>query len=197
MSIIMFFFLSQTFLFFSYAIQTKVYITRVFALAWTWVQELRFLSYATESSCTTFLKTIGSGDERDQENYDFPLPFYTHVISNSIIGKSLSFSHNYFFFGTLERFLVVILADLFLFVIDLVVSLCCRLGFVVDFLSHAAIVGFMGGAATVVCLQQLKGMLGLVRFTHATDLVSVMRSVVTQVHEVLELFLFPNINNNH
>ncbi|XP_030456655.1 sulfate transporter 3.1-like [Syzygium oleosum] len=58
-----------------------------------------------------------------------------------------------------------------------------RLGFVVDFLSHAAIVGFMGGAATVVCLQQLKGMLGLVRFTHATDLVSVMRSVVTQVHE--------------
>ncbi|KAI6693292.1 hypothetical protein NL676_021002 [Syzygium grande] len=58
-----------------------------------------------------------------------------------------------------------------------------RLGFLVDFLSHAAIVGFMGGAATVVCLQQLKGMLGLVRFTHATDLVSVMRSVVTQVHE--------------
>lgn len=58
-----------------------------------------------------------------------------------------------------------------------------RLGFVVDFLSHATIVGFMGGAATVVCLQQLKGMLGLVHFTHATDLVSVMRSVVTQVHE--------------
>ncbi|KAF8016741.1 hypothetical protein BT93_H2077 [Corymbia citriodora subsp. variegata] len=58
-----------------------------------------------------------------------------------------------------------------------------RLGFVVDFLSHATIVGFMGGAATVVCLQQLKGMLGLVHFTHATDLVSVMRSVITQVHE--------------
>ncbi|GMN46761.1 hypothetical protein TIFTF001_015941 [Ficus carica] len=32
-----------------------------------------------------------------------------------------------------------------------------RLGFVVDFLSHATIVGFMSGAATVVCLQQLKG----------------------------------------
>ncbi|KAL3727167.1 hypothetical protein ACJRO7_031988 [Eucalyptus globulus] len=58
-----------------------------------------------------------------------------------------------------------------------------RLGFVVDFLSHATIVGFMGGAATVVCLQQLKGMLGLVRFTHETDLVSVMHSVITQVHE--------------
>ncbi|KAJ6312929.1 hypothetical protein OIU77_014450 [Salix suchowensis] len=35
-----------------------------------------------------------------------------------------------------------------------------RLGFIVDFLSHATIVGFMGGAATVVCLQQLKGILG-------------------------------------
>lgn len=59
-----------------------------------------------------------------------------------------------------------------------------RLGFVVDFLSHAAIVGFMGGAATVVCLQQLKSILGLEHFTHDADLVSVMRSVFTQIHEV-------------
>ncbi|XP_059446133.1 sulfate transporter 3.1-like [Corylus avellana] len=58
-----------------------------------------------------------------------------------------------------------------------------RLGFVVDFLSHATIVGFMGGAATVVCLQQLKGILGLVHFTHETDLVSVMRSIFTQMHQ--------------
>ncbi|XP_047335256.1 sulfate transporter 3.1-like [Impatiens glandulifera] len=58
-----------------------------------------------------------------------------------------------------------------------------RLGFIVDFLSHATIVGFMGGAATVVCLQQLKGILGLDHFTHATDLVSVMRSVFTQTHQ--------------
>ena len=48
----------------------------------------------------------------------------------------------------------------------------CRLGFIVDFLSHATIVGFMGGAATVVCLQQLKAILGLERFTHGADLVS-------------------------
>ena len=54
-----------------------------------------------------------------------------------------------------------------------------------DFLSHATIVGFMGGAATVVCLQQLKGILGLVHFTHETDLVSVMRSIFTQVHQVI------------
>ncbi|GFZ04707.1 sulfate transporter 3;1 [Actinidia rufa] len=45
-----------------------------------------------------------------------------------------------------------------------------RLGFIVDFLSHATIVGFMAGAATVVCLQQLKGILGLDHFTHGTDL---------------------------
>ncbi|KAI3678887.1 hypothetical protein L6452_38191 [Arctium lappa] len=58
-----------------------------------------------------------------------------------------------------------------------------RLGFIVDFLSHATIVGFMGGAATVVCLQQLKGILGLEHFTHGTDLVSVLRSVFTQTHQ--------------
>nr|XP_010917792.1 sulfate transporter 3.1 [Elaeis guineensis] len=58
-----------------------------------------------------------------------------------------------------------------------------RLGFIVDFLSHATIVGFMGGAATVVCLQQLKGMLGLEHFTTATDLVSVMESVFSQTHQ--------------
>lgn len=59
-----------------------------------------------------------------------------------------------------------------------------RLGFIVDFLSHASIVGFMGGAATVVCLQQLKSILGLVNFTHDADLVSVLRSVFSQTHEV-------------
>ncbi|EXB93349.1 Sulfate transporter 3.1 [Morus notabilis] len=58
-----------------------------------------------------------------------------------------------------------------------------RLGFIVDFLSHATIVGFMAGAATVVCLQQLKGILGLEHFTHGTDVVSVMRSVFSQTHE--------------
>ena len=42
----------------------------------------------------------------------------------------------------------------------------------------------MAGAATVVCLQQLKGILGLDHFTHGTDLVSVMRSVFSQTHQV-------------
>lgn len=58
-----------------------------------------------------------------------------------------------------------------------------RLGFIVDFLSRASIVGFMGGAATIVCLQQLKGIFGLHHFTHKTDLVSVMRSLFGQTHQ--------------
>nr|KJB42155.1 hypothetical protein B456_007G139400 [Gossypium raimondii] len=58
-----------------------------------------------------------------------------------------------------------------------------RLGFIVDFLSHATIVGFMGGAATVVILQQLKGILGLQHFTQSTDIISVLRSVFSQIHE--------------
>ena len=46
-----------------------------------------------------------------------------------------------------------------------------------DFLSHAAIVGFMGGAAIVIGLQQLKGLLGLTHFTNKTDIISVMEAV--------------------
>ncbi|XVF32524.1 hypothetical protein REPUB_Repub17cG0090100 [Reevesia pubescens] len=58
-----------------------------------------------------------------------------------------------------------------------------RLGFIVDFLSHATIVGFMAGAATIVILQQLKGILGLDHFTNSTDIISVLRSVFTQTHQ--------------
>ncbi|XP_077212669.1 sulfate transporter 1.2-like isoform X2 [Tasmannia lanceolata] len=57
-----------------------------------------------------------------------------------------------------------------------------RLGFLIDFLSHAAIIGFMGGAAITIALQQLKGFLGIKKFTKKTDIVSVMRSVWGSVH---------------
>jgi high affinity sulfate transporter 1 len=52
-----------------------------------------------------------------------------------------------------------------------------RLGFLLDFLSHAAVVGFMAGAAITIGLQQLKGLLGITNFTTKTDIVSVMHSV--------------------
>ncbi|POO04049.1 Low affinity sulfate transporter [Trema orientale] len=59
-----------------------------------------------------------------------------------------------------------------------------RLGFLVDFLSHAAIVGFMAGAAIVIGLQQLKGLLGITHFTAKTDVVSVLTSVFRSIsHE--------------
>nr|XP_043614762.1 low affinity sulfate transporter 3-like isoform X1 [Erigeron canadensis] len=53
-----------------------------------------------------------------------------------------------------------------------------RLGFLVDFLSQAAIVGFMAGAAIVIGLQQLKGLLAISHFTTKTDVVSVLIAVI-------------------
>ncbi|XP_042489549.1 probable sulfate transporter 3.5 [Macadamia integrifolia] len=58
-----------------------------------------------------------------------------------------------------------------------------RLGFLVDFLSHSTIIGFMGGTATIVSLQQLKGLFGLTHFTSKTDIISVMHSVFSQRKE--------------
>ncbi|EAZ25921.1 low affinity sulfate transporter 3 [Oryza sativa Japonica Group] len=58
-----------------------------------------------------------------------------------------------------------------------------RLGFLVDFLSHAAIVGFMAGAAIVIGLQQLKGLLGLSHFTNSTDVVSVIKAVCSALRD--------------
>ncbi|XP_054822214.1 sulfate transporter 2.1-like isoform X2 [Prosopis cineraria] len=58
-----------------------------------------------------------------------------------------------------------------------------RLGFLLEFLSHAATVGFTAGAAIVIGLQQLKGLFGFQRFTNKTDVVSVTMSV----HESLDL----------
>lgn len=63
-----------------------------------------------------------------------------------------------------------------------------RLGFLIDFLSHAAVVGFMGGAAVTIALQQLKGLLGIVNFTKKTDIISVMRSVWSNVHHGVSFF---------
>jgi len=63
-------------------------------------------------------------------------------------------------------------------------------------LSHAAIVGFMGGAAITIALQQLKYVLGIRNFTKETDIVSVMESVWGSVHHgvlILNLTLYEEI----
>lgn len=67
-----------------------------------------------------------------------------------------------------------------------------RLGFLVDFLSHAAIVGFMAGAAIVIGLQQLKGLLGFSHFTTRTDAVSVLGSTLKSLRHEVPLALVPS-----
>ncbi|KAA8534998.1 hypothetical protein F0562_030001 [Nyssa sinensis] len=58
-----------------------------------------------------------------------------------------------------------------------------RLGFIIDFLSKATLIGFMAGAAIIVSLQQLKGLLGIVHFTSKMQIVPVMSSVFNQRKE--------------
>ncbi|KAJ4748949.1 sulfate transporter 1 [Rhynchospora pubera] len=58
-----------------------------------------------------------------------------------------------------------------------------RLGFIVDFLSKPTLIGFMGGAAIIVSLQQLKGLLGIVHFTTKMQFIPVMTSVFQHRHE--------------
>ncbi|CAI9116356.1 OLC1v1017478C2 [Oldenlandia corymbosa var. corymbosa] len=60
-----------------------------------------------------------------------------------------------------------------------------RLGFLIDFLSHAALVGFMAGAALIIGLQQLKGLIGISHFTNKTDVVSVLEAVFKSFHTPL------------
>lgn len=52
-----------------------------------------------------------------------------------------------------------------------------RLGFIIDFLSKATLIGFMAGAAIIVSLQQLKGLLGITHFTTQMAIVPVLTSV--------------------
>jgi sulfate transporter 1, high-affinity len=66
-----------------------------------------------------------------------------------------------------------------------------RLGFLIEFLSHAAIVGFMGGAAITIALQQLKYVLGIKHFTKETDIISVMKSVWGSVHHGVLILSMP------
>ncbi|XP_022878506.1 probable sulfate transporter 3.3 [Olea europaea var. sylvestris] len=58
-----------------------------------------------------------------------------------------------------------------------------RLGFIIDFLSKATLVGFMAGAAIIVSLQQLKSLLGIENFTKKMGLVPVLSSVFHRTNE--------------
>ncbi|KAJ8756174.1 hypothetical protein K2173_024721 [Erythroxylum novogranatense] len=58
-----------------------------------------------------------------------------------------------------------------------------RLGFIIDFLSKATLVGFTAGAAIIVSLQQLKGLLGIVHFTSKMEFVPVIAAVLNHRNE--------------
>ncbi|KAI3731572.1 hypothetical protein L1987_62761 [Smallanthus sonchifolius] len=58
-----------------------------------------------------------------------------------------------------------------------------RLGFIIDFLSKATLIGFMAGAAIIVSLQQLKALLGITHFTKEMGLVPVMSSIFHNTKE--------------
>ncbi|KAL3654486.1 putative sulfate transporter 3.3 [Castilleja foliolosa] len=58
-----------------------------------------------------------------------------------------------------------------------------RLGFIIDFLSKATLIGFMAGAAVIVSLQQLKALLGITHFTKQMGIVPVMTSVFHNTNE--------------
>ncbi|CAO2822824.1 unnamed protein product [Amaranthus hypochondriacus] len=58
-----------------------------------------------------------------------------------------------------------------------------RLGFIIDFLSKATLIGFMAGAAIIVSLQQLKGLLGITHFTSKMEIIPVMSSVFSHKNE--------------
>lgn len=58
-----------------------------------------------------------------------------------------------------------------------------RLGFIIDFLSKATLIGFMAGAAVIVSLQQLKSLLGITNFTKQMAIVPVLTSVFHTTNE--------------
>ena len=59
----------------------------------------------------------------------------------------------------------------------------------IDFLSKATLIGFMAGAAVIVSLQQLKGLLGMVHFTSQMQIIPVLSSVFKHKDEVKYLHL--------
>ncbi|KAK9282454.1 hypothetical protein L1049_005372 [Liquidambar formosana] len=62
-----------------------------------------------------------------------------------------------------------------------------RLGFILDFLSKTTLVGFTAGAAVIISLQQLKGLLGLLHFSSKMQILPVLSHVFHHTKEVGKL----------
>lgn len=72
-----------------------------------------------------------------------------------------------------------------------------RLGFIIDYLSKATLIGFMAGAAVIVSMQQLKGLLGIVHFAGKTQIIPVVSSVFHERREVSHKITRYVIEFNH
>ncbi|XP_028788940.1 probable sulfate transporter 3.4 [Neltuma alba] len=99
------------------------------------------------------------------------------LVMGSMLSESVSFVH----FPTL--YLKLALTSTFFAGVFQASLGILRLGFIIDFLSKPTLVGFMAGAAIIVSLQQLKGMLGIVNFTNKMQIVPVLTSVFKQRSE--------------
>ncbi|ESR40286.1 hypothetical protein CICLE_v100274021mg, partial [Citrus x clementina] len=99
------------------------------------------------------------------------------LVMGSMLGEAVSYSQDPILYLELA-FTATFFAGLFQASLGLL-----RLGFIIDFLSKATLVGFMAGAAVIVSLQQLKGLLGIVHFTSKMQFIPVMSSVFNQRDE--------------
>ncbi|XP_038713938.1 probable sulfate transporter 3.4 isoform X1 [Tripterygium wilfordii] len=99
------------------------------------------------------------------------------LVMGSMLSETVSFTQDPILYLKLA-FTATFFAGLFQASLGLL-----RLGFVIDFLSKATLVGFMAGAAIIVSLQQLKGLLGIVHFTTRMQLIPVMSSVFKHKNE--------------
>ncbi|KHN47805.1 Putative sulfate transporter 3.4 [Glycine soja] len=100
------------------------------------------------------------------------------LVMGSMLSETVSFSQDPILYLKLA-FTATFFAGLFQSSLGIL-----RLGFVIDFLSKATLVGFMAGAAIIVSLQQLKGLLGIVHFTNKMQITPVLISVFKQRDEV-------------
>uniref|UniRef100_A0A0R0IVC5 STAS domain-containing protein n=1 Tax=Glycine max TaxID=3847 RepID=A0A0R0IVC5_SOYBN len=103
------------------------------------------------------------------------------LVMGSMLSETVSFSQDPILYLKLA-FTATFFAGLFQSSLGIL-----RLGFVIDFLSKATLVGFMAGAAIIVSLQQLKGLLGIVHFTNKMQITPVLISVFKQRDEIGEL----------
>ncbi|GBG85243.1 hypothetical protein CBR_g39809 [Chara braunii] len=53
-----------------------------------------------------------------------------------------------------------------------------RLGFLIEYMSHSVVVGFMGGAAVTIAGSQLKGLIGYKDYTTKSNIQSIVNSII-------------------